>query len=203
MTQQKGLTTKEANRLLVKHGENTIQSGKKIRPLRIFAAQFKDLLTLILLGSTILSVLMGEIVEAATIIIIVFLNAVMGFFQEFRTEKSLEKLSQMASPTATVLRDGKISTIPTQYLVPGDYIFLKAGDHIPADCRLIEHNALHCSYRGIPAGGKNGLVQRQPPFPPVHCVHGGVRNLRQRQGCGDCHRPEHGNGQDCRYAGRH
>lgn len=144
MTQQKGLTTKEANRLLVKHGENTIQSGKKIRPLRIFAAQFKDLLTLILLGSTILSVLMGEIVEAATIIIIVFLNAVMGFFQEFRTEKSLEKLSQMASPTATVLRDGKISTIPTQYLVPGDYIFLKAGDRIPADCRLIEHNALHC-----------------------------------------------------------
>lgn len=144
MTQQKGLTTKEANRLLVKFGENAIQSGKKIHPLRIFAAQFRNLLTLILLGSTVLSVLMGEIVEAITIIVIVFLNALLGFFQEFRTEKSLEKLSQMASPTATVVRDGKVTTIPTKNLVPGDYIFLKAGDRVPADCRLVEHNTLHC-----------------------------------------------------------
>lgn len=144
MEQYKGLTSREAGKRLVEYGENLISSKKKIHPLRIFVAQFKDLMTMILLFSTVLSVVMGEVVEAYTIIAIVFLNAVLGFFQEFRTEKSLEKLSEMSAPTASVIRDGKIVTLPTKDLVPGDCILLKTGDRIPADCRIIENNSIMC-----------------------------------------------------------
>lgn len=144
MEQYQGLTSREAAKRLVEYGENRITSKKKIYPMRIFLSQFKDMMTMILLFSTVLSVVMGEVVEAITIIAIVFLNALLGFFQEFRTEKSLEKLSEMSAPIASVLREGKISNVATSEIVPGDCVLLRAGDRIPADCRIIENNSLMC-----------------------------------------------------------
>ncbi len=139
-----GLTSKEAKKRLFEYGENKLVSGKKISALKIFAGQFRDLMIMILLASTVISVLMGETVEAIAIIVIVLLNAILGFVQEFRTEKTLEALKNMAAPNAHVLRDGKACVIPASELVPGDVALLHAGDKIPADARLIEVVSLQC-----------------------------------------------------------
>lgn len=139
-----GLSTKRATKLLFEFGENRLTSNKRISPLKIFAGQFKDLMIMILLASTVISVLMGEMVEAIAIITIVLINAVLGFIQEYKTEKTLEALKNMAAPTANVIRDGKKVSIPASQIVPGDIILLKAGDKVPADARLMEVVALQC-----------------------------------------------------------
>lgn len=144
MTQYPGLTQKEANKNRLEYGDNLLESNNRKNPLMIFLSQFRDLMTLILLCSTVISVLMGEKVEALTIVAIVVLNALMGFFQEYRTERSLEKLNELAAPTATVVRDGQTCTIPAKEVTIGDLVLLKAGDRVPADCRIIENNALMC-----------------------------------------------------------
>jgi len=140
----KGLTTKEATKLQFEHGENKLDSAKKISAVKIFGGQFKDLMTIILLASTVLSVLMGEVTEAIAIVVIVFLNAVLGFSQEYKTEKTLEALKNMAAPSATVIRDGKQQSVPAASLVPGDLLLLKAGDKVPADARLLQVVSLQC-----------------------------------------------------------
>ena len=139
-----GLSQKQAEKLLFEYGENRLESGKNISVLKIFGGQFKDLMIMILLASTVISVLMGEITEAIAIIVIVLLNAILGFIQEFRTEKTLEALKNLAAPTARVIRDGRQKTIPASEIVPGDLIVLTAGDKVPADGRLVEVTSLQC-----------------------------------------------------------
>ncbi|MDR2909001.1 MAG: HAD-IC family P-type ATPase, partial [Oscillospiraceae bacterium] len=139
-----GLSQKQADRLLLQHGENRLKQSKKVSAMKIFAGQFRDLMTMILLISTAVSVLMGEVTEAIAIIVIVLLNAVLGFLQEFRTEKTLEALSRMAAPAARVIRGAKQVTVPADQIVPGDVIVLKTGDKIPADARLTEAVSMHC-----------------------------------------------------------
>lgn len=139
-----GLTNRQAQNLLDEYGENVIRSSAKAGVLKLFAGQFKDAMVLILLAATVLSAFLGEISEAFTIIIIVFVNALLGFFQEFRTEKTLEKLGEMAAPTASVIRDGELSNIPASQVVPGDLFCLKAGDRVPADGLVLEAQELCC-----------------------------------------------------------
>ena len=133
-----GLTSRQAEKNLREYGENVLKEGKKIRAGKILASQFKDVLTMILLFSTILSVIMGEITEAFTIMAIVFLNALLGFMQEYKTEKTIAALRQMAAPTCTVLRDGSPKQIPASEVTIGDIILLEEGDKIPADGILSE-----------------------------------------------------------------
>ncbi len=138
-----GLTHLEAAKRLEQYGANTLAQGKKSSALKIFAAQFRDVLMLILLASTVLSVMMGEISEALTIIAIVFLNAVLGFVQEFRTERTLDALKNMAAPACEVLREGKRQQIPAAEVVPGDVLFVEAGGKVAADAILVETVELH------------------------------------------------------------
>ena len=133
-----GLSKKEAKILLEKHGYNVFEQGKKLKPYKILAAQFKDILIIILLASTALSVIMGEMTEAIAIIIIIFINALLGFIQEYRTEKTMEALKNMAAPLAKVYRDGKITQIPASEVVPKDITILEAGDRVPSDAKLLE-----------------------------------------------------------------
>ncbi|MBQ4100575.1 MAG: HAD-IC family P-type ATPase, partial [Oscillospiraceae bacterium] len=137
-----GLTTKEAEKRLVEYGYNELAAKKKISACKIFVSQFKDILIIILLVSTILSVLMGEIVEAIAIIVIVFVNSLLGFFQEYKTEKTLDALKKMAAPLSKVMRDGKISEIPARELVVDDIILIETGDKIPADAKILNSSAL-------------------------------------------------------------
>lgn len=139
----KGLTSKQAEKLLEEYGENVIESKKKNGPVKIFVGQFKDVMIMILLAATVISVFLGEIYDAVTIILIVLINAILGFVQEYRTEKTLEALKSMTAPTAKALRDGKRKTVPASEVVPGDIIFLETGDRVAADCVLLEVNNMY------------------------------------------------------------
>lgn len=137
-----GLTREEAERRLKIYGYNQIENKKKISPIKIFLSQFNDLIIWVLIAATIISGLMGDTADAITIVIIVVMNAILGFVQEFKTEKSLEALKELAAPTCKVVRSGKISVINAELLVPGDIILLETGDKIPADAMVIEETNL-------------------------------------------------------------
>lgn len=136
----RGLTKDEAETRLKKYGFNKLENKKKVSALQIFFSQFNDFITWILIAATLISGLMGEKADAITIFIIVIMNGILGFIQEYKTERSLEALSQLAAPTAKVLRSGNVLVIDAIYLVPGDLVILESGDRIPADCILIEDN---------------------------------------------------------------
>lgn len=133
-----GLSEKEARRKLEEHGPNVLTEKKKVSALKIFFEQFTDFMVMILLASTAISAFMGEVTEAVTIIAIVIINAILGFIQEYRTEKTMEALKGLAAPQARVIRDGKQVSIPAENIVPGDVILLEAGDRVPADAVLLE-----------------------------------------------------------------
>ncbi len=133
-----GLTSAEAARRLAEHGPNELQAGHRISPWVILSEQFKNVLIVILLVATVLSAFLGHGVEAIAIAVIVLFAVLLGFVQEYRAERAIEALRQMAAPTATVLRDNEEIEVPARDLVPGDVTLLRAGDKVPADVRLIE-----------------------------------------------------------------
>ena len=133
-----GLTEEESEKRLKKFGYNILEEKKGISPIKIFLSQFNDFIVWVLIGATIISGLMGEKADAITILIIIIMNAILGFVQEFKTEKSLEALKEMAAPTAKVIRKGNVNIINAKYLVPGDYMVLESGDKLPADCELLQ-----------------------------------------------------------------
>ena len=137
-TTAQGLNAAEAGNRLKLYGLNELTVEAKVSPLRILFNQFKNILILILLGATIVSLVTGHGIDALVIFAIVVVSAVLGFFQEYRAERALEALKKMLRPTATVVRDGKEIDIPAKEVVPGDVIVLGEGDKISADARLIE-----------------------------------------------------------------
>ncbi len=140
----KGLPSDIAQRRLEEEGKNVLHSKKKPGAAKIFVNQFRDCLVMILLGATVVSVILGQLYDAATIALIVMLNSALGFIQEYRTEKTLEALEKMTAPTAKVLRDGKPCIIPAEDLVRGDVITLEAGDRVPADCFISSCEGFMC-----------------------------------------------------------
>lgn len=140
----KGLTHEQAEKLLERDGRNTLEQKKKHSTLKIFLGQFKDIMVMILLAAAVVSVLMGEIYDALTIMIIVVINAALGFIQEYRTEKTLESIKAIAAPTSKVIRDGKQITVPSEETAKGDIVVLEAGDRVPADCRILQAVSLEC-----------------------------------------------------------
>jgi Ca2+-transporting ATPase len=133
-----GLSQAEAQKRLIEYGPNELQKEKRSSPVKMFLEQFTDILIIILLVATGLSIAVGEIVDAVVILAIVLATAVLGFVEEFRSEKAVEALKKMTAPTAITLRDGKEVKIPAIEIVPGDILLLFTGDKIPADARLIE-----------------------------------------------------------------
>ncbi|MGL5615370.1 MAG: calcium-translocating P-type ATPase, PMCA-type [Sarcina sp.] len=133
----RGLTTKEAERRIKEYGLNEIVKNNKVSPIKIFLSQFNDFMTWVLLGATLISGFMGDKADAITIFIIVVLNAILGFVQEFKTEKSLDALKSLASPTCKVFRDGNVKVINANLLTLGDIVILETGDRIPADGEFV------------------------------------------------------------------
>lgn len=134
----RGLTLKDAQKRLEKYGYNELQAKKKTSAIKILISQLNDFMTWILLGATLISGIMGEKADAITILIIILINAVLGFIQEFKTEKSLEALKGLASPTAKVIRDGKVISINAREVVPGDILEIESGDRIAADAIVVD-----------------------------------------------------------------
>lgn len=133
-----GLSRQEAMKRLGEFGPNELREERKRSAIRLLLEQFKNLLVVILLIATAISLAVGEDYDAIVIIVIVIAVAVLGFFQEYRAEKALEALKKMTAPTALVLRDGKKIKTETREIVPGDILLLYSGDRVSADARLIE-----------------------------------------------------------------
>ena len=151
-----GLTEKEAEKRRRRWGENILAAASRISLPLLFLNQFKDFMVLILLGATLLAALLGEISDALTILVIVLLNAVLGLIQEYRAERSLEALQKLAAPRARVLREGGVRIITAAEVVPGDLVYLEAGDRVCADLRLLEAQAL--TVNEAPLTGESAAV---------------------------------------------
>ena len=139
---QKGISSMQAKERLSQHGPNQLESTTKPSPLKIFIGKFKDYMVLVLIFAAIISFIAGETTNAYVILGIVVLVAIIGFVQEYKAEKAMEALREMVAPEADVIRDGQMSTIPAADLVPGDVVFLEAGDKVPADGRILEVTSL-------------------------------------------------------------
>lgn len=133
-----GLAPAEAKKRREVYGPNELQKKDGPTLLAMFIGQFKDILVLILIAASIVSILVGEVTDSIVIIGIVLVNAGLGVFQEFRASKAMEALKKMASPNAKVIRGGEHLTIPATELVPGDLVILETGDYVPADVRITE-----------------------------------------------------------------
>jgi len=175
-TGPRGLSDEEALRRLEIYGPNELRAEKKRSLLHIFLKQFKSYLVLILLVAVALSLLTGwlrtgsilkaheEFVDAITILAIVVACAFLGFVEEYRSERALELLKEMAAPTATVIRDGVEKEIPAKEIVPGDLVVLRMGDKVPADLRLIE--AVNLRIDEAPLTGESTPVDKHTdPLP--------------------------------------
>ena len=137
-TSTQGLNAAEAANRLKQYGFNELTIAAKVSPWKILFNQFKNILILILLGATLVSLATGHEIDAMVIFAIVMVSAVLGFFQEYRAERALEALKKMLSPTATVVRDGKEIVIPAREIVLGDIVALREGGKVSADARLID-----------------------------------------------------------------
>ena len=158
-----GLTGAEARSRLAQFGPNELQAAKPISPWKILGEQVKNVLVIILLVAVGLSVFLGHTIEAIAIAVIVLFAVLLGFVQEYRAERAIEALKQMAAPTAAVVRDHEEQSIPAHELVPGDIILLRAGDKIPADARLIE--AINLQVDEAALTGESVPVEKQTAAP--------------------------------------
>ena len=139
-----GLSREEVDRRLEEYGPNLLKEKKKKSLFAMFLDQFKDFMIIILLAAAVISGLIGDAADTIAIIVIVVLNAVIGFVQEYRAEKALAALKKMSAPSAVVVREGAHETVPAFALVPGDIVLLEAGNVVPADMRLLEAAQLKC-----------------------------------------------------------
>jgi Ca2+-transporting ATPase len=137
-----GLSQQKAAARLKQYGPNNLIEQKKKSAWLLLLAQFKDFMILILIAASIVSAWIGEIADTIVILVIVIINAVVGFVQQYRAEKAMDALKQLATPHAQVLRDGQVQNVVTSDLVPGDIVLLEAGGVVPADMRLTETHGL-------------------------------------------------------------
>ncbi len=140
-----GLTSEEAKKRLEQNGKNALREGKKKSKLGIFFAQFKDLMTIILVLAAFLSGVLAfvtgdksELADTGILLFIILLNAFVGFLQQYRADSALEKLKQMSVTKAKAVRDGKVIIVDSEEIVSGDIVVVEEGDRIPADCRILE-----------------------------------------------------------------
>ena len=172
---QQGLTPEEARKRLQEYGYNELKEEAKTSPFILFINQFKNTLIIILIVATVLSALIGDLLDAAIILAIVVFCALLGFLQEYRAERALEALKKMLTPTITALRGGRDLEIPSKELVPGDMILLEAGDKIPADGRLIEIHSLQCDE--APLTGESFPVEKELRALPEDVPVGDRKNM--------------------------
>ena len=138
MKKLKGLTQKEAAKILREYGYNEIKELLRISPLQIILKQIKkNFMIYLLLVATILSFLVGKFITGYAISIIILILITVGFFQEYKAERAIKALKQMITPTSIVIRDGKEMEIPSRKIVPGDVLVLRTGEKIPADCLVL------------------------------------------------------------------
>ncbi len=164
-----GLSAAEAAQRLVRQGPNVLHRGEGVSTLALFLGQFKSLVIWVLIGAAAVSIALGELIDGSAILTIVVLNALIGFFQEYRAEKAAAALTRLAAPKARVVRDGHAVVVAAADIVPGDMLLLEAGDLVAADGRLIEASSLQTAE--APLTGESQPVNKSagslPPETPL------------------------------------
>lgn len=165
-TDERGLTSAEADARLQKYGANVIEKTTKAKPLALFFSQFKDVMTLLLIAAAVVSAVVAylskdvnDLTDTAIILAIILLNAVIGTVQQFRADKAIESLKKLSTPYATALRDGKTVKIPAANLTVGDIIRVEEGSIVPADCRILKSADLKVDEAAL-TGEANAVPKR-------------------------------------------
>jgi len=141
-SQKEGLSPSEAEKRIKEYGPNALLEKKKKPVWLLFLAQFKDFMILILIAAAVISGIVGDLTDTIIILVIIVLNAVLGFIQEYRAEKAMESLKKLTETQTNIIRDAQTIAIPSYGLVPGDVVILEAGNLVPADIRLFESFSL-------------------------------------------------------------
>lgn len=169
-TSKKGLTESEARKRLLVYGKNEIKEVKKFTGLKIFLRQFSSVLVWLLLIAALVSAFLSHFIDFWLILGILIVNAILGFFQEYRSEKAIEKLKAMLVPKVKVRREGKIKEINSAYVVPGDILVLEEGDKVMADARIMKANELKVNE--APLTGESVPVEKfSKPLPAETVLH--------------------------------
>ncbi|MBW6492721.1 MAG: HAD-IC family P-type ATPase, partial [Lentimicrobium sp.] len=156
--QEKGLKDNEVKERLGKYGRNEIPKGKKRTWWMRLLMQFNNVLIYVLIAAAIITALMDHWIDTWVILAVVIINALIGFLQEGKAERSLESIRKMLSLEAVVIRNGKKQTVDAEELVPGDVVMLKSGDKIPADIRLVKSKDLRVEES--PLTGESTAVEK-------------------------------------------
>ncbi|QRV93294.1 potassium/sodium efflux P-type ATPase [Ceratobasidium sp. AG-Ba] len=143
-SERDGLTDDEARRRLEEYGENALDDEGGVSAFKVLIRQMANALTLVLVAACALSWGVKDFVEGAVITAVIVANVVIGFFQEYKAEKTMESLRSLSSPTAVVIRGGEAKTIPSRHIVPGDMVMVKLGDVVPADIRIVTAANVEC-----------------------------------------------------------
>ncbi len=175
-SQPTGLSAAQSATRLQTHGPNELLEKKRKPVWRMLLLQFKDTMILILLAAALISAVIGDAKDTVVILVIVVLNALVGFAQEYRAEKAMQALKKMAPPVATVLREGLPVETDAAALVPGDIVVLKTGDLVPADLRLLESVSLKIEEASLT--GESVAVEKQTePLPDENASLGDRTNM--------------------------
>lgn len=170
-----GLSKVEASVRLEKYGRNELEEVKPESAFMIFLSQFKDLLVIILIAAAIISMLSGEVESTIVILAVITMNAILGTIQSVKAQKSLAALKQLSTPHSRVLRDGKVTEVPSQELTIGDILILEAGDVVGADGRIIENYSLQVNESALT--GEVESVQKQKEVIEGECGLGDQKNM--------------------------
>lgn len=166
-----GLSVAEAERRLREYGPNSLAKIKKTPWFVVFLRQFTDVLIIILLAAAAISFVIGETADSVTILLIVVLNGILGFVQEWKAERAIEALEEMLSPRCRVVRGGREKEIDASLLVPGDIVVLEIGDNVPADLRLLEALNLKSDESAL-TGESESVTKSTEPVPPETPIAG-------------------------------
>ncbi|MFN3533010.1 MAG: cation-translocating P-type ATPase [Candidatus Brocadia sp.] len=171
-----GLSNTEADNRLKKYGYNQLEEKEGVSPLLLFLGQFNNFIVWVLIGAAIISGALEEWVDALAIIAIVVINAIIGFIQEYRAEKSLAALQKMSAPFSKVMRNGELHSIPSREIVPGDVVLLEAGDYVPADGRLCSSFSLNTQEASL-TGESTPVSKSTEPLPNPSLLIGDRKNM--------------------------
>ncbi|MBO7444355.1 MAG: cation-translocating P-type ATPase, partial [Methanobrevibacter sp.] len=176
-TQKEGLSSAEANARLEKYGPNKLKEQKKNSPLKLFLSQFLDVLIFMLIIAAIASYMIGNHLDAIVILVVVIINSIIGFIQEYRAENAMEKLKSLVHTDAHVKRDNNLKRIPSEKLVPGDIVILEEGDKVPADLILIETYDLGVDESSLT--GESTLVKKDTKYENIEDFSSKIKDIQK------------------------
>jgi Ca2+-transporting ATPase len=171
-----GLSAQEARRRLAVQGENLIPESRGRTVLHMLVGQFTNFMILVLLAAALVSGLLGELIDAFAILVILLVNAVIGVVQEYRAERAIAALRELAAPEASVLRDGRVQSVPAREVVSGDVVLLEAGNVVPADLRLFDVAELQTDESAL-TGESTPVLKQSAPLPEQDLTVGDRSNM--------------------------